>query len=224
MRPIVLTKKLAAASANNIATSQTPTSGTALTLNGTLVSGGVATLDTPRRVLLTYGNEASGRTLVLSGTNGLGLTISETLVVPSGASGTVASLQDFATVTSAVPAGGGWTAAITLGTNATGSTIWVVPNYQQQVQNIGVECELLSGTATWQIDTTQNDPRLPISIYQPGYLTPAPVPTPFQPSGLNNLSQSTQGVITTPIMGMRLTIVSGTGLVRATFLPAGLRD
>lgn len=224
MRPIVVTKQLGAASASNIAASQTPVSGTPLTLNGALVTGGVATLDTPRRILLTFGNEASNRTLVLSGTNGSGTPITEVLAVASGAGATVASLQDFATVTSAVPAGGGWTAPVTLGTNTVGATIWFVPNYQQQVQNIGVETELVSGAANWSVETTQNDPRAPISIYQPGYSTAPPVPTAFAWPGLTNVDASTQGVINSPVLGVRLTMLSGTGLVRMTLLPAGLRD
>ena len=86
MRPIVVSVgPLANASANNIATSQTPTSGTALTLNGSLVVSGVAVLDKPRRVLLTYGNEASNRTLVVVGTNVSGNSITETLAVPPAA-------------------------------------------------------------------------------------------------------------------------------------------
>src|SRR5215813_8621976 len=115
-------KQLGAASANAIALSQTPVSGTPLTLNGASVTAGVAVLDTQRRVLLTYGNEASARTMVLTGTNDQGAAISETLAIPSGAGGTVASYFDYLTLTAALPLGGGWTAAVTLGTNGVGST------------------------------------------------------------------------------------------------------
>jgi len=86
-----------------------------LSYNGSLATGGVATLDSPRRILLTFGVEGSARTLVLTGTNWSGLTITETLAVPSGAGATVASVLDYATLTSALPLGGGWTAAATLG-------------------------------------------------------------------------------------------------------------
>ena len=65
--PAVLKKTLAAASANAIALLQTPVSGTKLTLNGAAVVNGVAVLDTQRRILLSFGNEAAQRTLAIAG-------------------------------------------------------------------------------------------------------------------------------------------------------------
>jgi hypothetical protein len=224
-RAIVVTKQLAASSANNIAQSQTPVSGTALTLNGSTVTAGVATLDTPRRLSLAYGNEGSARTLVISGTMDGGNPITETLKIPSGGAGSpIATLQDFLTVTSAVPAGGGWSAAVTLGTNATGSTRWILVNNQQQVQNIGVECVLESGAATWTIETSQDSPLAAIPIYQAGYSQANGIPTAFGAAGLTGLTGNTQGDITGSIACMRLTITAGTGLVQTTFLPAGISD
>ena len=118
----MITKTLAASSANNLATSQTPGSGTPLTLTALAGTG----LDTQRRVLLTFGSEASNRTMVITGKNSQGTVISETLSIASGAGSTVATVQDFLTVSQALPLGGGWTAAVTLGTNTTGSTMWQV--------------------------------------------------------------------------------------------------
>ena len=106
MRPITVTKTLSAASANAIALAQTPVSGTALTLNGASVTAGVARLDSQRRILLTYGSEAAPRTMTLAGTNDAGATIGEVLSIPSGASGTVASLLDYLALSSALPLGG----------------------------------------------------------------------------------------------------------------------
>ena len=97
----------AAAQAAGIVTSTTPVSGTALTLNGALVNAaGVAVMDKPRRILLTYGSEASARTLIVTGTNADGNPIQETLAVAASAPGTVYTVQDFATVTAALPQGG----------------------------------------------------------------------------------------------------------------------
>lgn len=159
MRPIIVTVgPLAAASANAIALSQTPTSGTALTLNGALVSSGVAVLDSPRRVLLTYGSEASNRTLVVTGTDFYGMTISETLSVSSGGAGTVYTTLDYKTVTSLVPAGGGWTAAVTVGTNTIASSRPIFldtagwPNTMLQV--------VTSGTVNYTVQQSADDPNV----------------------------------------------------------------
>jgi hypothetical protein len=157
MRPIVVTVgPLASASANNIATTATPVSGTALTLNGSLVTGGVAILDTPRRILLTFGNEASNRTMVLTGTNWAGDTISETLTVASGAGGTVASVLDYAKLTSALPLGGGWTAAVTLGTNGVAASPWVRLNEWARPA-IGLQLNA-TGTVNYTVQVSYDDP------------------------------------------------------------------
>lgn len=221
-RAVVLTIQLAAASANNICLSQTPTSGTALTLNGSAVSGGVATLDTQRRVLLTFGNEASNRTLVITGTRGDGAAIGETLNIASGASGTIATEQDFLTITSAMPGGGGWTAAITLGTNTVGSTGWQVPNQHITPFEIGIAIEGTSGTGA-QIEVTQDSPLLPIAIYAQGYSQTPPIPTPFVWAGLTG-NPNAIGKINQAVAAWRLTIVDGTGLVTATGQQSGIRN
>lgn len=71
----------ATAAANNVATSQTVTgAGTAFSLNGTLVSGGVATLDVPRNVVAAWTNTA---VITITGKDQYGDT-----VVESSASGT----------------------------------------------------------------------------------------------------------------------------------------
>lgn len=214
-RPVVVTKALIANNAALLAGAQIPVSGTALTLLG-------ASLDTARRILLTFGNEGSARTLVLTGTNGSGTAITETLAVPAGGAGTVASSQDFATVTQAMPAGGGWTAAVTLGTNTTGSTPWFVPDAFIEDFNIGFQTVLVSGAATYSIEVTQENVKMPIPIYQSGYSQAMPVPTAYGWPGLSALAGNGNGAVNTPIAGWRLTVTAGTGTVRATALQSGL--
>ena len=216
MRPIVVTVgPLAAASANNIATSQTPVSGTPLTLNGTTVSGGVATLDMARRVQLTFGNEASARTMVITGTGITGQTQSETLAVASGAGATIASVLDYKTITSAVPAGGGYTAAVTLGTNGIAGSAWVC-NDEWAYPPCSVECEV-TGTANYTVQITSDDPN---SISDPVAIT-----------AVNWLSalDTTLVAASTSIFGQlinspkfaRVVLNSGTGSVRAIFTQYG---
>lgn len=153
MRPIVVTVgPLAAASANSLVTSVTPTSGTPLTLV-------TNTLDKPRRILLTYGNEGAARTLVITGTSVTGRVQSETLAVPSGAGGTVASVLDYATITSAVPAGSGWTAAATLGTNGVAASSWVRLDEWAMPQT-ALQCSVV-GTVNYTVQQTLDDPNSP---------------------------------------------------------------
>lgn len=219
-RRVVLTLTLAAASANNIAASQTPTSGTALTINGSAATGGVATLDTQRRVLLTYGNEGSARTMVITGTNQGGATISETLAVPSGAGGTVATKQDFLTVTGALPLGGGWTAAVTLGTNGVGSTPWQMFNAQITPDQLGLGIQI-TGTVNCSVEYTYDDFLAPIPIYAPPVV---PVPNPIPHSVLQNITANSDGTIDWPIHAWRLTMNSGTGTAKLTGIQAGIRN
>lgn len=152
MNPVRVTLTLGAASATVIAASQTPVSGTDLTL----VGGGTVTLDAARRVLLTYGNEASARTLVVAGTDRSGNVQTETLAVPSGGSGTVYTHLDFLTVTSLLPLGGGWTAAVTVGTNAVGSTPWIQREWGQ-IGKMGVLISIAASGPTSQLECTWDD-------------------------------------------------------------------
>jgi hypothetical protein len=152
MNPVRVTLTLAAANAAIIAASQTPVSGTALTL----VGGGSVTLDAPRRVLLTYGNEAAARTLTVTGTDRNGNPQTAILAVPSGAAGTVATVLDFLTITSLLPLGGGWTAAVTVGTNATGSTPWIEREWGQ-IGKMGVLLSIPASGPTSQLEVTWDD-------------------------------------------------------------------
>ena len=104
MQPISVTVgPLTSASANNIALSQTVTGASSVVLNGSLVSGGVATLDTPRQVLITNVGNDSGITFTVTGTTFYGNTVSQTVQGTSGS--TVATTVDFATVTSITTSG-----------------------------------------------------------------------------------------------------------------------
>jgi hypothetical protein len=221
-RPVILTKALAAASTNNIALSQTPVSGTAFTLNGSAVSGGVATLDTARRVIITAGSEAAPRTVLLTGTNGSGTPITETVTIPATSAGAYATLQDFATVSAALPGGGGWTAAATIGTNSVGSTPWQLLN--NHITPFEVSYQLtLTGTATFEIELTDDSPMMtvPWGITGSGGSPSVPVPTPYN---LGTLSTSTNVALSQVAVAWRLTILSGAGSVQIRAVQAGLRN
>jgi len=65
---VVMNGAAGTATANNIATTQTPAGAGAITLNGTTVSGGVAYLGTPQRVYVTTVSDETAKTAVVTGT------------------------------------------------------------------------------------------------------------------------------------------------------------
>jgi len=157
MRPIIVTVgPLASASANNICTSQSLGAAGNLTINGALASGGVATLDKPRRVLITSAGNDSGMTFTISGTNWSGNPVSETLT--GGNAAAVASVLDYATVTKI--AGSAATAStVTVGTNAVAASPWIRLDDWSMSQT--ALQAIVSGTVNYTVQQTLDDPNDP---------------------------------------------------------------
>lgn len=203
----------AAANAALLAASQTPVSGTPLTLTGTQP-------DTARRVLLTFGNEAAARTLALTGTDRAGQTISETLVVPSGASGVALSALDYATVTNAVPGGSGWSAPATLGTYAggtagpAGSSAWArLDDYGFAPVDLQVD---LSGTMTFTVEASDDDPNAgaPLPVIAPSAMSWTCPDT----TNLSQKSASLRDSLATPPSFVRVSCNAYTGSAQAVLV------
>lgn len=213
MRPVTISKVLAAASANNIALSQSRASAGLLTMNGAAVSGGVATLDTQRRVLITSAGTDTGITFTITGTNQSGALISE--VVPGGSSGTPAqSVLDFLTVAS-VRASGATAAAVTVGTSAVGSTPWANVSISITPFSLPV-VTVVNGSVTYSLETTADDFWTPV---QPTQATPVPG---VQSTIMKNATTASDITLSAPVTGWRLTVSAGTGSVTATGIQAGI--
>jgi hypothetical protein len=164
LRPITATVgPLAAASANNIALSQTPGAAGALTLNGSLVVNGVAILDNPRRVLITTADTT--HTFTITGTTPTGSVLSESFLVAGGAT---YSQLDYATVTS-ITISGAATAAVTVGTNGIASTPWVRLDEWASAQ-VGIQCNA-TGTVNYTVQSTDDDPNSPTNPVIPSATT-----------------------------------------------------
>jgi hypothetical protein len=206
--PVVHTKTLAAASANNICASQTPAGAGALTINGSAATGGVATLDTQRRVLVTTAGAESGKTMVISGTTESGTAISETVALPNA--GTVATTKDFLTVTSAVISAAA-AAGITIGTNASGSTPWRNANTHLTPFALQINSGI-SGSVTYSIETTQSD-----------YLTLATTVVVDATSVAGTSAASTL-TVSAPVRAWRTTVTAGTGTVTTGGIQAGIAN
>ena len=137
-------------SATSICLSQTPSTAGALTLNGALVSGGVATMPaSPQRVLITTADNT--HTFTITGTAGNGISQSE-VVTSNGTN--VQSALDYATVTSIVISGGA-TAAVTVGTNGVASA-WVRLD-EWGFPQVSIQCSV-TGTVNYTIQTSNDDP------------------------------------------------------------------
>lgn len=209
--PVTVTKALTvAADDDGICASQTPSGAGNLTINGALASGGVASLTSQRRVLVTCGGADSGRTFTVYGTKQGGAPISEAIAGSAGS--TTQSNLDFLTVTR-VAVDAATAGAVKVGTSEVGSTDWQSVDTFVTPPNIGIQLTL-TGTANFSIETTQYDANnLPAGITYP-----APSVSP----SFNGLSASYAGTINDAVAMFRLTINSGTGSVNMTYGQAGL--
>lgn len=214
MRPVTVTVgPLTGSSTNNIALSQTPTGPPyAVTLNGSLASGGVATLSNAQRIGIASAGNDSGITFAISGTDAAGNPQSET--VTGGNVATVSSLLDYLTVTSIV-ASGATAAAITVGTTGIGASPWV--RFDEWALG-PVECAFVAiGTANYTLQTTSDDPNsLFTSIARSAVV--------WDVSGSPVIAATTNltvSLATAPIFA-RVLLNSGSGSVRATFTQYGV--
>lgn len=209
MRPITATVgPLAAASANNIALSQTPGAAGALTLNGALVVGGVAILDNPRRILATTTD--STHTLTVVGLSPTGTQLTEVLVL-NGTS--VQSTLDYAKVTS-ITINAAATGAITVGTNGVASTPWVRVDEWANAQ-IAIQCDA-TGTVNYTVQSTLDDPNSATNPVLPS----AVVWVSTSDAAAVGATGSIQTNFAYPPIFIRALLNSGTGTVSMTVVQA----
>ena len=212
LKMIVFAGPLTAASANAIALSQTPVAGP-LIINGASATAGVATLDNPRRVLITTAADESSRTFTITGTTFTNTAISETVAGPN--IGTIASNIDFKTVTS-VNISGDAAGAVTVGTNGVAGSSWVrFDNWALPQISIQVD---VYGTANFTVQQTLDDP----NFVGAELITPADVVWVNHPdTNLVGSSTGAQGNYGYMPIFARIVLNSGTGDVEAAFVQSG---
>ena len=213
MRPITVgVGPLAAASANNIALSQTPGAAGALTLNGSLVVGGVAILDNPRRILITTAD--STHVFTVNGLTPTGAFITETVA----ANGTSAfTAQDFAKVTS-ITINGAATAAVTVGTNGIAATPWVRLDEWANTQ-VAIQIDV-TGTVNYTVQSTLDDPNSATNPVLPQNVT-------WITTNDTNVVGAAQSLQTNYLFSptyARVLLNSGTGSCTATFVQANVAN
>lgn len=215
-QPVVFTQTLATAAANNVSASQSPGAG-AILINGSAASGGVATLDTQRRVLITSGGSDAGITFTVNGTNQAGNPISDTF---AGGAVTAQSNLDFKTVTG-VTHTGSVASTITIGTNGAGSSLWQITNWNATPENIGFVVEVRSGAANFTVQYTFDDPNiLPMTggLNAAGSAFPLALNHPI----VTNSTATVDSTFSTPVLAYRLLTNSGTGTLVFRGLQSGL--
>lgn len=225
MLPVAVTVGgLAAADADGICASQSPGAAGAMTINGALASGGVATMDVARRVLITSAADDSDITFRVTGTNSDGNPIRETITGANAS--TVATTSDFKTVTE-VYVSAATSGNVTVGTNGVASSRWVVVNTQVNPTNMSVAA-IVSGTVNYTVEYTYDNPNDNANAMGSQALGNYPtVPDVFSHATLVNDTASGDGFFDNPIYAWRLKVNSGaTGSdsVSATGVQAGVRS
>lgn len=198
---------LASASANAICLSQTPAGAGALTLNGALVTSGVAVLDKPRRVLITTAADESARTFTITGKSATGNTLTETIAGPNA--GTGQSVLDYKTVTS-ITIDGAATGAITVGTSGVASSRWLRLD-SWAFSQVGLQVDV-SGTVNYTVQQSFDDPNDPVSPVALASMTWAN----SSDSNVVSKTGAAQSYYAYAPTFVRITLNSGTGSVTMT--------
>jgi hypothetical protein len=214
MRPITVTVgPLASASATNIRTVSGVGAAGNLTLDGSLVTAGVAILDTPRRILFTTTSNETTKTILLAGTNWAGDLISETVTLVNNS--TVASVLDYKTVTSAY-CSAALTGNLSIGTNGVAASSWVMMD-PWAFNSIGVTVGVV-GTVNYDIEITGDDPNDPTDPVAAASM----IWFDCGDAGLVAETANASGVLTPIPRYARILLNSGSGSVRATFIQPGV--
>ena len=210
MRTVSIIKNLGTAVTNGIAQSQSLAAAGTLTLNGSLVTGGVANLVSQRRVVITSAGNDAARKATIVGTNGTNTARSEILTLGSAAA--VVSVNDFLTV-GTVSIDGAIASTVTVGTNGTGSTDWIMPNFHLTPFDVTIDTQV-SGTLAYTIEGTQDN-----------YWDAVPSPPTINVHTIAaSASVAAETTLSTAIRGYRYTITSGTGTLTAQGTQAGISN
>jgi hypothetical protein len=191
------------ATAGSVSASASPGAG-AIVINGTLASGGVATLGAAQNVTLVSGGNDTGITFTVIGTDADGAALSETLAGASGGTATTAGY--FKTITSSTHTG---SVATTLSAGNAVTSVSPTFKFYRQVSpaRIAVGISLVSGTSTY---TMQDN------------FTNAPHTLWMDNATVTGKSASFEyAYIDTPCMAARLRVTASTlGVLQANFVIA----
>lgn len=213
MRPITVSVAgaLQSNATNSIKTAGTISAG-AVTLNGSLTSGGVASLTNAQSVTVT---NASAETIKLTfiGTTFNKIGISE--IVQLGAAATLTLGNSFLTISS-VTSSGASVGNISIGTPGTAISQWARFDDWSPGSTVTLQANVV-GTVNYTVQTTLDDPNSPTNPVQPASVT-------WFSSGdtaVVGATASAQSSFSVLPLFARVLLNSGTGSVTATFVQVG---
>ena len=196
---------------NGICEDQTTGAAGALTLDGALVSGGIATAAAGQIVSIEGTGDNSGITFTITGLNSEGNTVPQ--VVTGENNGTAKSTTYFKTIDSIVASGAvtgnveaGWLAADGMAGGALPLNLYQTPF------NISLFFDLTAGTMTLSAQYTADDP---FATYASGFATEAKW---WEVTGLSAVTADAVSNIAFPVRAVRFvqTIGSATGTATVT--------
>ena len=233
-QPGIKLLQLTAATAAGIAAAQAVAGAGNLTINGSLASGGVATLGVAgtnlaaRRIIITSTSGSDGAVVfTVTGTNRYGVTQSETI---TGVTATpVQSQYDYQTVTQ-IAASGATAGNISAGTNTVASTEWVQWNILETGWFVGGAVS--GGASTYTVEDTWDDTAdigTTLTAMPQQFATEAASQIPphvFAHAGYSSplTGDNAWDGGPRPCRATRVTVNTGTALVIAWFLQVGQRS
>lgn len=187
-----------AAVSNGIATSQVGVASTPLTINGSLATAGVATLDKiARRVQITSAGNDSAATFLITGTDRYGRVQSEILTGASTASAT--SARDYLTVTSIIPSANSATSVLA-GTNGTLSSDAYICDWVPNGNLIAAALQF-SSTGNATVQECLDD-------YSPAWDQVANTFVWYNDANMAAVTQNAKNILAGPFTALRLEVTS----------------
>jgi hypothetical protein len=179
----------------------------------TLYGNAVATLDKPRRVLITSAGNDAGITFTVTGNTFGNTPVTEVVTGVSAAA--VATVTDFATVTSILTSGS-TASTVTVGTNGVAGSPWFrFDDYAPAPTSL--EC-VATGTVNYTVQTSNTDPNINGgTVTVPGMSWISSLDTNVVGSTISAQSYFAYA----PVFG-RVLLNSGTGTLSATFTQSGV--
>lgn len=154
MQPITVSATGITSDTNNVAASQPVTAATTLVLEAV-----AADLGSPAQLVLETNDDYTGITFTITGTDANGAVISEVLAGPNTT--TVNSVLYYASVTSIVSSGGVVAGTVQVGVTGDTTSRWIRMDSWANAQ--AVAQVNTSGTITYSVQTSMDDPNDPFS-------------------------------------------------------------
>lgn len=212
MRPVRQVLAFPVAVANSVALSQTTGAAGPLTLNGSLVVGGVAVLSATSaaqtQLTLTSAGNDSAVSFTITGTDYRAQTVTEVLVGPNA--NTVTSVNSYARVSSIV-ASAAVGVAITAGNAVTGSSPVVVLDQYNNPFQVSMSVTF-TGAANVTVQYTNDN------VFTAGSLDAL---TWFSVTALTAIAANNMASLVSPVTAARLLFNSGTGTVAFNVTQSG---